>query len=236
MGKLLLIGSDDVEVWPSHCQDSHRCIQCFFNGKYPCAPRWRQQNLIAPFYVEYPPSPKCCDVLAQKGQWVSIETFQASDHNWNPFDIAQPLMPIPDGGCLEEMTKRLMVESEHIHRCLHRAKAFTRYTDKLCPRCGYQYSIIKRSGRKHPGWLYFCPQCKRQWTDNPNMSYLPNGETSKYPIYIKDFAVKLKGDRMRIEDIQLKIDEVYHRKVCIGTIKLWTVGICRAKREKGVLV
>ena len=39
-GKYVLIGSEDVEVFPVHCADGHHCVQCWFEGKTYCAPRF----------------------------------------------------------------------------------------------------------------------------------------------------------------------------------------------------
>jgi len=229
VGKLLLIGSEKVEVWSSHCTDSHRCIQCFFVGKYPCARRGRQPGLPSLSYGMCPPSPKSHDVMYRMGQWVSIEANAMPYNDFNQFDIAQPLIPISDGGCVEEMTQRLKVESEHIHRSLSRTIALTRYTNKPCPRCSYPYS---KSRGGQPNWTYYCPQCQREWTDNPNYPLLQNHEIGRYPIYIKDFAIKRKQDGVMAKNIRQEINIVYHIEVYLGTIKLWTAGIYKHKRDE----
>ena len=130
-GKYVLIGSEDVEVFPVHCADGHHCVQCWFEGKTYCAPRfWGYSKPELNRWKYQKP---------RKGGYTSLVSLEALMRlpRYTGGFAAQPLVPIPDGGFTEEITDRL-IERSKPYRSVP-----PRLIDIPCPKCGYvmsQYS------------------------------------------------------------------------------------------------
>ncbi len=156
-GKIVPIGSDELEVWPKHCVDGYRCIQCYFIGKTGCAPRfWGPPTKPAqtPGESKAPKNPVerhnpifHLDADLPSGKGTLYEYF-----------TAQPVEPLNDGGFTEEITERINSRASELFRTLEPY----RITDEPCPKCGYQYPLPW--GTKKGNQTYFCPRCKRYWT------------------------------------------------------------------------
>lgn len=58
-GKIVRVGTEELEVWPDRCVNGHRCIQCLITGKIKCAPR---------FWLSPPGRVECIKVLSQEGR------------------------------------------------------------------------------------------------------------------------------------------------------------------------
>lgn len=156
-GKMLLIGSEDVEVYPQFCGDGHRCIQCFFNGKYLCAPRyWLYPTLVG--YDGYPASRnvELWRVYRSEVKLSSVGLF--SPDALQDRLVGQPLVPMPDGGYVEEMTNRVM------NRPISARKEPYRIIDASCDKCGYRFLGFMRKGSSLNNYRdkYKCPQCGKQ--------------------------------------------------------------------------
>ncbi len=154
-GKIINIGSDELEVWPWRCVDGHRCIQCYFMGKTGCAPR---------FWAH--PEAKCTGALSLeskapvefKAVVFSLDKLLPSGKGTlSDYLVAQPVEPLNDGGFTEEITERINNRAEQLFRTLEPY----RITDEPCPKCGYQYSLPW--GTKKGNQRYFCPRCKKYW-------------------------------------------------------------------------
>ena len=148
-GKLLLIGSEDVEVYPQHCMDGHKCVQCYFNGKYLCAPRFWSYPALGDC-PNYPASRKG-DLWRERGTEVSLSAVDTFSRRL----AGQPLTPMPDGGFVAEATDQVM-------NCpIFDKEEPSRVTDISCHWCGYGYLTFRRKGLPHENYrvTYRCPQC-----------------------------------------------------------------------------
>ena len=173
-GKLLLIGSEDVEVYPPHCMDGHKCVQCYFNGKYLCAPRfWLYPKLED--LQGYPLSPKK-EVYKRFGSEARLPSLDKYGEALKDRLVGQPLIPMPDGGYVEELTERLKGIS-----VITRQEP-CRITDASCYKCGYPVLKFFELHNKYRE-QYRCPQCgSRQIKD-----------TQHKPVYaIKLFLKELR--------------------------------------------
>ncbi len=153
-GKRVTIGNEAVEVWSKHCTNGHHCIQCFFTGKFGCAPRfWFQKPVILP--PDPPHKRGFYDSL------ISLEATTRDGYTVADYLVAQPAIPIPDGGHTEEMT-------EAISSCpIFKRSLPYRVIDQDCPRCGYSYLSFWNNGSKHNGYKkrYWCRNCGRIYTE-----------------------------------------------------------------------
>jgi len=196
-GKLLLIGSEDVEVWSNHCVDGHKCIQCWFNGKIRCAPRfWLYPTLED--CVGYPVSPPK-EVFKRFGSEARLPSDDKYGEAIKDRLVGHPLIPMPDGGYVEEMTDRLM------NSPVFDIKEPSRITDAPCYKCGYPYLSFAQSGNSGNNYRvqYWCPQCgSRQIQD-----------TKKSPVYrIKRLLKELREQGItRKASIELISQKLGHK-------------------------
>ena len=156
-GKIVPIGSDELEVWPWRCVNGHHCIQCYFMGKAGCAPRfWRPPTKPAQTPGESK-APKNPVELHNPIIYLDADLPPGKSTLYDYF-AAQPVEPLNDGGFTEEMTERINALATQ----LPRTPEPYRTTDEPCPKCGYQYSLPW--GTKGGKQRYFCPRCRRYWT------------------------------------------------------------------------
>ncbi len=150
-GKTIVIGSEQVEVFPTHCTNGFHHTRCFFIGKYPCASRWW---LYPPVYLA--PSPEEKTGYFNK-KAISLDILVgASGGESDTFanlTAGQPLIPLNDGGFVEEITNIIM------SRQIPKNRAPVRDTDQSCLKCGYSYLRYKRFDKKRNKEIYSCPQC-----------------------------------------------------------------------------
>jgi len=132
-GKWILIGSEDVEVWPGHCVDGHKCVQCYFTGMKGCAPRFWLYSSRLKHQLEYPVTMMAESKFAS----VSLDTIALRQggriKTIADFQVGQPLDPIPDGGFTEEITNTVMASQPFKRR------QPSRDIDHNCDNCGYPY-------------------------------------------------------------------------------------------------
>lgn len=203
-GKIVPIGSDELEVWPWRCRDGHRCIQCYFTGKMRCAPRFwahpevlsaRVLSLKSKAPVEFKAGILSLDKVLPFGEGTLYEYF-----------AAQPVEPLNDGGFTEEITDRINSRASN----LFRTPESCRIIDESCPKCGYQYSSLWgiRGGKQR----YLCSRCGRHWTPSPYG--IPRG--------MKEFTRKLRREGLSLNAVRRKVEEVYHKKTTKSSIRDWT--------------
>lgn len=193
-GKKLLIGSEDIEIYPQYCGDGHKCIQCFFNGKYLCSPRF----WLYPILDGYPGYPPVTGYRV-KHHTSSLSSVSRYDETLENRMAGQPLVEMPDGGFVAEATDRVM------NRPVSRRKEPYRLTDACCERCGYSFLTQrdKEQPRDNYRRIYRCPQCGRgQIMENKLLHY-------RIPDTVKLLLRELRGQdfsiRVTIERIQQKL-------------------------------
>ena len=185
-GKNILIGSEDVEVWSRHCVDGHRCIQCFFEGKIKCAPRFWLYPLV---YLPSLPTKEGFYLKRALSLDAPIGEFGETIADFLP---GQPIIPIPDGGSTEEATNNLIV-----YETRERRFAPYRDTDQPCIKCGYPYLHFYQTRRNRN--RYECPRCgARQMED-----------TNRKPKEIKTYLRELWGQGIPIKEINIRIRSRY---------------------------
>jgi len=201
-GKMLLIGSEDVEVYPQYCGDGHRCIQCFFNGKYLCAPRYWLYPTLDEFYG-YPVSPPK-EVFKRFGSEARLPSDDKYGEVLKDSLAGQPLIPMPDGGFVAEVTNRVM------SRPIFARKEPSRITDTPCYKCGYPFLRFAQSGNSSNNYRvqYSCPQCGSHQIQ----------DTKKSPVYrIKRLLKELREQGItRKASIELISQKLGH-KISSGT-------------------
>lgn len=200
-GKIVPIGSDELEVWPKHCVNGYHCIQCYFIGKTGCAPRfWGPPTKLAQTPGGSKAPVELHEVVFSLNKALPFGKGTLSDYL-----AAQPVEALNDGGFTEEITERIK------NRAVFRTLEPYRITDEPC-KCGYQYPLPwgTREGKQK----YFCPRCKRYWISCPYG--IPPG--------MRDFVRKLRREELSLKAIQQQVEEVYYRKICRRTIWSWTKG------------
>lgn len=214
-GKILLIGSEDIEVWPSYCGDGHRCIQCFFNGKYFCAPRWRQW-IPSDIFRSYPTSPK--GEVHYGSSPVPLEMVSDKGRELGLSILAQPLDSIPDGGACEDRVDAIKAHDrprlEHPYRI----------TDDVCHKCGYEYlvSLAGSFNNRHKN-VYTCPQCHTNHTQGSRS--LPRKE--EMMAYFRELFLEGISYRRIVERIYAR----YDIKISLGACSIFRRNMGLVPRE-----
>lgn len=154
-GKWILIGSEDIEIWPMHCTDGYRCINCYFTGKYGCAPRWWHYPPWVKSEVEEP-----TESHGSYDSLVSLDIVMPYGETIGDMLAGQPLDPMPDGGFTEEMTE-ILIDRQNFKR-----NEPYRVIDHNCKRCGCPFLSYRQLLKDHRE-QYQCPRCGKYYNKDP---------------------------------------------------------------------
>lgn len=187
-GKILLIGSEDIEVYPQYCGDSHRCVQCYFNGKYLCAPRY----WLYPTQDGYPGYPPATKSMGSKVE-VSLSSVNRDGEALESRFAGHPLIEMPDGGFVAEATGRVM------NRPIFTRKEPYRITDVSCYKCGYPILNFYSNGslRNNYRVKYNCPQCGSDQTK----------DTQRKPYIVKPLLRELREQGVSVRVTKERIQQ-----------------------------
>lgn len=193
-GTMLLIGSEDVEVYPQFCGDGHRCIQCFFNGKYLCSPRY----WFYPTLEDCPGYPLPSNATRYQDRLFADSAIKLSSVNQEGIALRDtivglPPVEMPDGGFVAELTEIVMSQPVFTRRVPYRI------TEATCNKCGYgtlkdyRKPTCKNKFRE----TYQCPQCGSE----------QKKDTQRLPYTVKLLARELQGRGFKVGAIIKQIQQ-----------------------------